>query len=75
MIDQNGKPVTKPALKQYLDTYNAGVRGSKEFGALPRALISICDGLVSGKTTYVKCVEGQVQISRRKDGKVAGGGL
>lgn len=75
MIDQNGKPVTKPALKQYLETYNASVRGSKEFGALPRALITICDGLVSGKTTYVKCVEGQVQLSRRKDGKVAGGGL
>ncbi len=75
MIDQNGKPVTKPALKQYLETYNAGVRGSKEFGALPRALITICDGLVPGKTAYVKCVEGQVQISRRKDGKVAGGGL
>lgn len=75
MIDQNGKPVTKPALKGYLETYNAGARGSKEFGGLPRALVTICDGLTPGKTTYVKCVEGQVQLSRRKDGKVAGNGL
>jgi hypothetical protein len=75
MIDQNGKPVGKAALKVHLETYNAGVRGSKEFGALPRALITICDGLVPGKTTYVKCVEGQVQLSRRKDGAVVGSGL
>ncbi len=75
MIDQNGKPVSKSSLKTHLETYNAGVRGSKEFGALPRALVTICDGLVPGKTTYVKCVEGQVQLSRRKDGSVVGGGL
>lgn len=75
MIDQNGQPVTKSALKTYLATYNAGVRGSKEFGGLPRALITICDALALGKTTYVKCVEGQVQLSRRKDGAVAGNGL
>lgn len=75
MIDQNGQPVTKSALKIYLATYNGGVRGSKEFGGLPRALVTICDGLVPGKTTYVKCVEGQVQLSRRKDGTVAGNGL
>ena len=54
MIDQNGRPVTKQALKTCLATYNAGVRGSKEFGALPRALITICDNLALGKTTYVK---------------------
>ncbi|AUN33911.1 hypothetical protein [Niveispirillum cyanobacteriorum] len=75
MIDQNGQPVTKPSLKTYLATYNAGIRGSKEFGALPRALITICDNLALGKTTYVKCVEGQVQLSRRKDGSIAGNGL
>lgn len=75
MIDQNGKPVTKAALKSHLETYNGGQRGSKEFGALPRALVTICDNLALGKTTYVKCVEGQVQLSRRKDGKVAGNGL
>ncbi|WP_246136773.1 hypothetical protein [Nitrospirillum viridazoti] len=75
MIDQNGQPVRKAALKTYLETYNAGARGSKEFGGLPRALVIICDGLVLGKTTYVKCVDGQVQLSRRKDGSVVGGGL
>lgn len=75
MIDQNGKPVTKPALKTYLVTYNEGVRGSREFGGLPRALVTICDALALGKTTYVKCLEGQVQLSRRKDGTVTGNGL
>jgi hypothetical protein len=75
MIDQNGKPITKPALKMYLATYNEGVRGSAAFGGLPRALVTICDALVKGKTTYVKCVEGQVQLSRRKDSMVAGNGL
>src|SRR6185436_5530714 len=57
MIDANGKPVTKQALASYLATYNQGVRGSKEFGALPRALVIICDNLQVGKTTYVKCTE------------------
>ncbi|HYE51259.1 MAG TPA: hypothetical protein VEB20_16800 [Azospirillaceae bacterium] len=71
MIDQNGKPVAKAALKTYLATYNAGVRGSKEFGALPRALVIICDNLAVGKTTYVKCSDGQVQLSRRADKSIA----
>jgi hypothetical protein len=67
MIDGNGKPITKQALAGYLATYNQGIRGSKEFGALPRALIIVCDNLQIGKTTYVKCSDGQVQLSRRKD--------
>ena len=70
MIDANGKPVTKEALKGHLATYNAGQRGSKEFMALPRALVIILDNLAVGKTTYVKCADGQVQVSRRKDRSV-----
>lgn len=67
MIDNNGKPISKQTLGAMLATYNQGVRGSKEFGALPRALIILCDNLQVGKTTYVKCTDGQVQLSRRKD--------
>lgn len=71
MIDQKGNPVSRAAMRQYLEIYNAGVRGSPEFGQLPRALVTICDGLAVGKTTYVKCVEGKVPLSRGKDKRIA----
>lgn len=70
MIDANGRPVTKAALKTYLATYGASPRGSKEFMGLPRALVTVLDNLAIGKTTYVKCADGQAQVSRRKDGSI-----
>ncbi|WP_207479181.1 hypothetical protein [Arenibaculum pallidiluteum] len=71
MIDANGRPITKAALKGHLATYNAGVRGSREFMALPRALVIVLDNLAVGKTTYLKCQDGQVQVSRGKDRLIA----
>jgi hypothetical protein len=38
---------------------------------MPRALVTILDGLVLGKTTYVKGRDGQIQLSRGKDKKIA----
>ncbi len=38
---------------------------------MPRALVTILDGLSLGKTTYVKGSDGQIQLSRGKDRKVA----
>lgn len=71
MIGNDGKPVSREALRQHIAAYNGGARGSKEFAAIPRALVTILDGLKAGKTTYVKCLDGQLQLSRRKDNSVA----
>ncbi|MBP2313538.1 hypothetical protein [Azospirillum soli] len=70
MIGNDGKPVSKEELRKHLAAYNTQSRGSKEFAAIPRALVTICDNLKAGKTTYVKCHDGQLQLSRRKDNSV-----
>lgn len=71
MIGNDGNPLTKDQVRQAVATYNSAPRGSKEFLALPRALVTILDNLVPGKTAYVKGKDGQVQLSRRKDKSVA----
>jgi hypothetical protein len=73
MIGNDGKPVSKAELRAHIANYNSQSRGSKEFGAIPRALVTILDGLKLGKTGYVKCLDGQVQLSRRKDNTVSAG--
>lgn len=73
MIGNDGKPVSKDELRKHLTSYNTQSRGSKEFAAIPRALVTILDGLKSGKTTYVKCMDGQMQLSRRKDNSISAG--
>lgn len=73
MIGNDGKPVSKDDLRKHLTNYNTQSRGSKEFAAIPRALVTILDGLKPGKTTYVKCLDGQLQLSRRKDNSVSAG--
>ncbi|RJF81626.1 hypothetical protein D3877_15970 [Azospirillum cavernae] len=73
MIGNDGKPVSKADLRAHIANYNSQSRGSKEFGAIPRALVTILDGLKLGKTGYVKCLDGQVQLSRRKDNTVSAG--
>lgn len=67
MIGNDGKPVNKDALRAAIAVYNAGQRGSKEFSAIPRALVTILDNLAVGKTGYVKGLDGQLQITRGKD--------
>ncbi|CAO3405581.1 hypothetical protein [Azospirillum largimobile] len=73
MIGNDGKPVSKEDLRKHIAVYNGQSRGSKEFAAIPRALVTILDGLKPGKTGYVKCLNGQVQLSRRKDNSVSAG--
>lgn len=73
MIGNDGKPVSKDDLRKHIGNYNTQSRGSKEFGAIPRALVTILDGLKLGKTGYVKCLDGQVQLSRRKDNSISAG--
>ncbi len=73
MIGNDGKPVSKDDLRKHVGTYNTQSRGSKEFAAIPRALVTVLDGLKLGKTGYVKCLDGQVQLSRRKDNTVSAG--
>lgn len=70
MIGKDGKPVTRDELRHHVAAYNGQPRGSQEFMAIPRALVTVLDGLKSGKTTYVKCGDGQLQLSRRKDNSV-----
>ena len=67
MIGNDGKPVSKDQVRQAVAAYNTGARGSKEFAAIPRALVTILDNLAVGKTTYVKGADGQLQVTRRKD--------
>ena len=73
MIGNDGKPLTREMVRAAVATYNAAERGAKEFAGIPRALVTILDGLKVGKTTYVKTGEGQIQLNRRKDGSVAAG--
>ncbi len=72
MIGTDGKPLNRAAVLAAIAVYNGESRGSSAFGALPRALITILDALSSGKTTYVKASDGQVQLTRGKDKKVVG---
>ena len=67
MIGNDGKPVNKDGLRACVAVYNRQERGSKDFAAIPRALVTILDGLTVGKTTYVKGSDGQLQLTRRKD--------
>lgn len=73
MIGNDGKPVSRDQLRGHVETYNTQSRGSKEFAGIPRALVTIMDGLKLGKTTYVRCVEGQLQLARRKDNSISAG--
>lgn len=67
MIGNDGKPITRDMIRAAIASYNGQPRGSKEFAAIPRALVTILDGLAVGKTTYVKGADGQLQITRKKD--------
>lgn len=73
MIGNDGKPVPREALRRHIAVYNTVSRGSREFAAIPRALVTVLDNLKPGKTTYVKCIDGQLQLSRRKDNGIAAG--
>ncbi|CAA7627119.1 hypothetical protein [Magnetospirillum sp. SS-4] len=73
MIGNDGKPMTRDMVRAAIATYNATARGAREFAAIPRALVTILDNLAVGKTTYVKGRDGQLQVSRRKDGSIAAG--
>ncbi len=70
MIGPDGKPLDRPAILAAVGIYNTESRGSPAFAGLPRALVTILDGLAIG-TTYVKGKDGQVQLTRGKDRKVA----
>ena len=67
MIGNDGKPVSRDDIRAAVSTYNAHPRGSPEFAKIPRALVTILDNLIVGKTGYVKGVDGQLQLTRRKD--------
>ena len=71
MIGNDGKPISRDGVRAAVAVYNSESRGSKEFAALPRALVIILDNLAVGKTTYVKGADGQLQLSRRKDKTIA----
>lgn len=71
MIGNDGKPLDRAAVLAAIAIYNNEARGGKAFTQLPRALVTILDNLVPGKTTYVKGLDGQVQVSRGKDKKIA----
>lgn len=73
MIGNDGKPTTRDQIRAAIVAYNCGARGSKDFAAIPRALVTILDNLAVGKTTYVKGCDGQLQVSRRKDKSVVAG--
>ena len=73
MIGNDGKPVSRDQVRSHIAAYNTQSRGSKEFAGIPRALVTILDGHKPGKTGYVKCLDGQVQLSRRKDHSIHAG--
>ncbi|CAA7614146.1 conserved hypothetical protein [Candidatus Terasakiella magnetica] len=73
MIGNDGKPMTRDMVRAAVAIYNTASRGSKEFATLPRALVTILDGLTVGKTTYVKGQDGQVPLNRRKDKTITAG--
>lgn len=71
LLGPDGKPLDRAAILRAVTAYNEESRGSPAFAAIPRALVTILDGLVLGKTTYVKGRDGQIQLSRGKDRKIA----
>ena len=71
MIGNDGKPVTRDAIRAAVAIYNAQPRGSEAFSTIPRALITILDNLTIGKTTYLKGSDGQLQVNRRKDNSIS----
>jgi hypothetical protein len=72
MIGNDGKPLNRAAILAAIAVYNTESRGSSAFAAIPRALVTILDGLSPGKTGYVKGSDGQVQLTCGKDRKVMG---
>ena len=70
MLGNDGKLHTREMLKQAIATYNTQSRGSPEFAAIPRALVTVLDNLAVGKTTYIKGSDGQMQVNRRKDNAI-----
>jgi len=70
LLGPDGKPLDRAAILRAVEIYERESRGSPAFAALPRALVTILDGLALGKTTYVKGRDGQVQLSRGKDRKI-----
>lgn len=71
LLGPDGKPLDRAAILRAVTVYNEESRGAPAFAAIPRALVTILDGLALGKTTYVKAQGGQIQLSRGKDRKVA----
>ena len=67
MIGNDGKPISRDKVRAAVAVYNTESRGSKEFAAIPRALVILLDNLAVGKTTYVKGADGQLQLRRGKD--------
>jgi hypothetical protein len=72
VIGNDGKPLNRAAILAAIAVYNSESRGAAAFAAIPRALVTILDGLTPGKTGYVKGQDGQVQLTRGKDRKVVG---
>lgn len=72
MIGQDGKPLKRAEIKAAIEIYNRESRGASAFAALPRALVTILDGLTLGKTGYVKASDGQIQLTCGKDRKITG---
>lgn len=73
MIGNDGKPVTRDAIRAAVAVYNTQSRGSKEFAGIPRALVTILDALAIGKTTYVTGSDGKLPLNRRKDKSIVAG--
>jgi hypothetical protein len=73
MMGNDGKPMTRDMIRAAVATYNSTARGSTEFAQIPRSLVTILDNLVIGKTGYVKGIDGQLQLSRRKDKSIFAG--
>ena len=73
MIGNDGKPVSRDMIRAAITVYNTESRGSKDFAAIPRALVTILDNLAVGKTGYVKGADGQLQVTRGKDKLVKAG--
>jgi len=71
LLGPDGKPLDRAAILRAVEIYNGESRGSPAFAGIPRALVTILDGLTPGKTTYVKGRDGQIQLSRGKDRKIA----
>jgi len=72
MLGNDGKPLNRAAIQAAITIYNSESRGSSAFASIPRALVTILDGLTPGKTGYVKGSDGQVQLTRNKERKIVG---